>query len=242
MCIRDEIYTDLSGGGIFNIVPSKIKLPEDIAKQPGIEKDGSGLAATLFAVKNKDTRWRTRSLISRRNIINLGSEKVYEKIIELTKLANPSIENLDVENNPFDNQLMVKILIKSNEKEIVLPLSAMSDGTIKWISLITAILTSRNIFSIEEPENFLHPWMQAEILKIMRGQFDTTEKDALILMSTHSETILNNSKPSEIIIISMFDGKTCTKRVENEKLLIQEINKTGFGLGYYYITGVLSDV
>lgn len=43
------LLTDLSGGKIYNIVPSAVKLPEDSAKPSGIARDGSGLAATLYA-------------------------------------------------------------------------------------------------------------------------------------------------------------------------------------------------
>ena len=45
------ILFDLSGGESFNIVPSKVKEQEDAASPPGIKKDGSGLATTLYAMK-----------------------------------------------------------------------------------------------------------------------------------------------------------------------------------------------
>lgn len=231
------IFGDLLGGETFNIIPTKVKQPEDIGNEPGIKKDGTGLASTLFHIKNNIEFRRKHSYSplyrSRRKI----NPKTYERIEKLTNLANNSISKIEVVNNPFDNQLQVKIHISSENGSIVLPLSAMSDGTIKWITLITAILTSSQIFSIEEPENYLHPWMQAQIVDIMRNTYATKNENSFVLMSTHSETLLNHSKPEEVIIVKLENGITSAERVSNASALNEEISKTGFGLGYYYFTG-----
>lgn len=237
-----RIISDFRSGETFNIVPSKVKQPEDSANPAGIKKDGSGLANTLYAMKkSRGKNYFEYPLFFFEYSDISYSEKTLEQIIENVKLANPSILNIDVSNDPFNNQLVVKIFIKSESDIMVLPLSAMSDGTIKWITLITAILTSREIFSIEEPENFLHPWMQSEIVNIMRNTFNAKSEESFILMTTHSETILNFSKPDEIIVISLDNGKTIAKRLENIELLNNEIKNTGFGLGYYYVSNALEN-
>ena len=234
------VVLDMLGGEVFNIIPSKVKSPEDIAKQPGIQKDGTGLASTLYSIKNDRFYVFPRRFMYSYHRPRRISPRVYNKIVNLTKLANDSIKDLTVTNNPFDNQLIVKVTIANSDGEdIILPLSAMSDGTIKWITLITAILSSTQIFSIEEPENFLHPWMQSEIIKIMRNSFSDKNYDSFLLMSTHSETLLNSADPNEIVVVSMKKGVTKAKRVTNIKLLRKEIEETGFGLGYYYLTGGL---
>ncbi|MBU1012055.1 MAG: AAA family ATPase [Bacteroidetes bacterium] len=235
------IFGDLLGGETFNIIPTKVKQPEDIANEPGIKKDGTGLASTLYHIQNNLDLRRSMSygyMIRRRRHIN---PKTYERIEKLTNLANNSIKRIEVVNNPFDNQLQVKIHISTDKENIVLPLSAMSDGTIKWITLITAILTTTQIFSIEEPENYLHPWMQAQIVDIMRDTYASKNENSFIIMSTHSETLLNHSKPEEVIIVKLEHGVTSAERVKNAKMLNEEISKTGFGLGYYYFTGGLDN-
>ena len=126
------------------------------------------------------------------------------------------------------------------QTNISLPFSMMSDGTVKWVSLITAILTYRSIFAIEEPENFIHPLMQKEVINIMRESAVARKKDSFVLMSTHSETLLNSAQPDEVIVISMIDGTTHAARPHNQELLNLEINRTGFGLGHYYLTGALN--
>ena len=239
-----DIRADLRGGETFNIIPSEVKKPEDVAKAPGIQKDGSGLAATLYAMEVGKSRgpfrerlYLPRFLVDRDPSKSIFNPKTLKKVIENVKLANNSISNIHVVNEPFSNNLNVKITIKEEGgKEATLPLSLMSDGTIKWMTLITAILTCRNIFSIEEPENYLHPWMQSEIVKIMRNSI---REDSFILMTTHSESLLNSAEPEEIIVVSMEDGKTYAKRIKNIKLLREEISNTGFGLAYFYVSDTI---
>jgi predicted ATPase len=115
----------------------------------------------------------------------------------------------------------------------------MSDGTIKWAALITAILTYPSIFAIEEPENFLHPLMLIEILSLMRTT--TADKFSFVIMTTHSETLLNAANPNEVIVVSMENGVTRGRRPSNPEYLAREISETGFGLGHYYLAGDLSD-
>jgi len=235
------VYQDLLGGETFNIIPSKVKQPADSANPPGIKKDGSGLANTLYAMK-KDRRQMHYGFPYFFEETPIEYDKAtLQRIKDNIKLANRAIVNIDVDNDQFSNQLLVKVYLKGEDRETVLPLSAMSDGTIKWITLITAILTSRELFSIEEPENFLHPWMQAEIVKIMRSTFHSKSDHAFAIMTTHSESLLNYSTPEEVVITRMENGKTIVSRVANQQQLREEIQRTGFGLGYYYFSNALDN-
>jgi predicted ATPase len=236
-----RIFADLKGGLVYNIEPSRCRMPEDAAKPPGIHKDGSGLYSTLFALTQVEQLPRIRrgyNVFYNEELSLLKKVKI-EKITDYIKLANPSIEKIDVRNNPFDNQLQVRIHIKNVENHYsILPLTAMSDGTVKWICLVTILLTSRNVLSIEEPENYLHPLMQKEIVTIMR---DVIGKNTAVLLSTHSETFLNSALPEEIIIVQFKEGATHACRPQNISSIMEEINATGFGLGYYYLSGALID-
>ena len=237
------IHSDLVGGETFNIVPSKVKELEDAATPPGIQKDGSGLATTLYAMKKS----RSKSGSQSRFVYYFERpEKTFDpetlkSIVSFLKLANNTISNLDVENDPFDNKLIVKIFIETGNYKSVLPLSAMSDGTIKWLTLITAILTSKTIFCIEEPENFLHPWMQAEIANIMRNHLQEKKVESFALMTTHSESLLNHLEPNEVILVDLEGGRTIVKRLTNVDLIKEEIANSGFGLSHFYFANALSD-
>jgi AAA15 family ATPase/GTPase len=229
-----DIIKDFSGGNIYNIEPSKTKTPDDSAKNPGLSKDGSGLYATLYAIKKRRELYRGSRMLRFIEYNVAIHDTSLSDILRFTQLANESIINIDILNNPFDKQLQIRVDVLGDNEVTVLPLSAMSDGTVKWIALITIIMTNSTIFSIEEPENYLHPLMLREIMSIMR---DYVFGERFVLISTHSETLINNASPDEIVICNYKNGKTLAKRVSNAEDLDREIRNTGFGLGYYYMSG-----
>ena len=154
---------------------------------------------------------------------------------------NSSVHDIRVENDPFENQLRVRFLIKSGDYEASLPMSLMSDGTLKWLAVVTAALTAASVFCIEEPENYLHPEMQGQIVAILREILFREESKRFTLMTTHSETLLNHCRPDELIIVSMTDGRTEAKRSSNAADIADEIRRTGFGLGYYFVSDAIQD-
>ncbi len=223
------ILTDLRDGETFNIVPNRMREQESAISLKGIQSDGYGLAKTLFEMQRGNGN---NSNYNARN---------FQKAIAYLKLANTAIHDLVIEKDDFDNKLVPKVFIKSNEKASILPMTFLSDGTLKWLTLVTAVLTSDHLFCIEEPENYLHPWMQAEMCRLMREHLEIKTEPSFILMTTHSETLLNAAKPEEVIVISMKNGETRAQRVENPDLLREIISDSGFGLGHLYLTNSLSD-
>lgn len=240
------VKRDLLGGNILNISPVAVKMPEDGASPPGIREDGSGVAATLYYLQQASAsarfnqkRKRQRGPFAREDSIRYTPDS-YDEVQRLVRLVNDSIDKIRVENQRFDNRLSILVDIPTDEGTCTLPFSAMSDGTIKWTALVCAILTYRSLFAIEEPENFLHPLLQREVLDIVREDSRSRKTKTFALMSTHSETLLNAADPSEVIAVSMDGGRTVAKRPESADQLRDLINDTGFGLGHFYVTGVLS--
>jgi predicted ATPase len=229
------IRSDLRGGKVYNIEPSKVKIPDDSARKPGVDKDGSGLYSTLYSIK-KFEEFKTNDYY-----FPVFSERYayypvkIDDIIKYVRLANEGIKDLEINNNPFDKQLQIKVHLMG-DIDTILPFASMSDGTVKWICLITIILTNHTMYSIEEPENYLHPRMLSELMSIMRSNI---KKNMFVILSTHSETLINNSKVNEVIVVSYANGKTNASRVKNAIELSEEIRKTGFGLGYYYTAGCI---
>jgi hypothetical protein len=240
------IIQDIIGGETLNIDPHEVKKPEDSARAPGIQSNGSGLSATLWHLQRDELR--SEDYIFFLPFIQVqtwpgrppgGWSQLRNQLQSLVRQVNPEILSLHVDNDHFDNQLKARIKMKGPAEGIELPLSAMSDGTLKWCSLVTAILTHRAIMAIEEPENFLHPYMQGEVLKIMRET--TLKKRSFVIMTTHSESLINAANPEELLVVSMREGVTQSRRISNARRLRREIQETGFGLGNYYLAGDLAD-
>ena len=233
---------DISGGQTYNIIPSRVKMPEDSAKPPGIASDGSGLSSTLYSLKrrNRAAEFKPWTILTPGRA-NAMKTPTLEALKGYFQLANNAIQDVDVTNDSFSNQLRVSFAIRSGDYSATVPLSLMSDGTLKWLTMLTAALTASSVFSIEEPENYLHPQMQGQFVSIIREILFKEKTNACTMMSTHSETLLNHCKPSEIIVVALRGGRTLAYRCKNESDLSDEIEKTGFGLGYYYIAGAMDE-
>jgi hypothetical protein len=82
--------------------------------------------------------------------------------------------------------------------------------------------------------------MQRFLVELVR---ETMEQDNLpghFILSTHSETIINQCKPEELILFSFEDGRSIARRLENPKSVEEQVNETGFGLGYYYAANAVT--
>jgi predicted ATPase len=250
-----SVMSDFLSGHALNVSPVVAKQYEDSATPPGIRRDGGGLAATLYALEKASRPGNTSGPHRRlgngtfyygsRPPARRGfrySRSTYAKIKEYICLVNEEIKDIEVIKDHSDNKLKIFMRFRSETEDIRLPFSLMSDGTVKWAALVTAIFTNSSMFAIEEPENFIHPLMQQEVLKLMREAVQRSQNGSyFILLTTHSETLLNAASPEEAIVVKMKNARTTVRRPQAIEQIIQEINDTGFGLGYMYLSGILND-
>lgn len=232
----NKIYDDIASGYVYNLNPSAIKQPEDIARAAEISEDGSGLAATLYSIQENQ-----KSGPGRFGLIDVDEPPPMvsiEQLIEMFCLINDNITDVRVENNALENKLIVIASVKGALGKVDIPLTMLSDGTVKWFALVTAVLRENAIFSLEEPENYLHPYMQREVVEILRRSASGS-MERFSLMTTHSESLLNALDPSEVVAVSMREGRTTAIRSEFAAELREEIGRSGFGLGHFYVAGAI---
>lgn len=232
-----SIARDLRSGSTFNFDPAVCKMPNDSARPPSLEKNGNGLAATIYAIQKTPTGPRSPYIYTPRRFYRPETSKTLQQYF---RLINPQITGVRARNNPFDNRIALQVSVTGSSGNIDFPLELASDGTVKWLAFTVALLTENSGFAIEEPENFLHPDIQRHAVELVRAETEGAE-NLNVLMTTHSETLLNATRPDELIIVSMEDGVTSAMRLDDPNSISDEIVETGFGLGYYYISGALND-
>ena len=233
----EAVRSAITKGRSFNIFPDKARAPDDISRPGGIARDGSGLTSTLHALQLLRRPPRRRLAKMRR-----ATKNTLDEVVEWTKLVFSELQDITTTQDPHTGKYLTTLVIKSpvpNDPPLRLSLQSASDGTIKWLSLVILILAGGGIYSLEEPENFLHPRMQQFLVQIIRDSLDEDSVSSYFLFSTHSETLINHCKPEELVIFEFCDNSTLCHRIENPALVLEEINRTGFGLGYYYANNSL---
>ena len=108
-----------------------------------------------------------------------------------------------------------KISLVVEEREGgAMPASALSDGTLRYLSLFTILLDPNPppLIAIEEPERGLHPDLMMEIAKLMWAASERTQ----LIVTTHSQVMVDEmtEHPSSVVAFDHYDGETHCRRVD----------------------------
>ncbi len=118
------------------------------------------------------------------NTIKINDKKTYKKIIESLNRVNPYFKDFDF--RPIGTNF--EMLLEEEGLNRSIHLSKVSDGTLRYLCLITALLTNKKaVLCFDEPEIGLHPDMLFNIAQAIKEAAET----AIVIVSTHSTQLLN---------------------------------------------------
>ena len=219
----NNIISELSFGKAYDIYPNSIKNDHNQHTTLSIKFDGSGLSDLLMDLKT-------------------ANPEKFEEVVFFMKTLSENIVDFDVKYDEYEkrNEIFMKQLTSNSPKIVsILPINSISDGALKWFSLaVVALLTVQPIV-IDEPENFLHPEIQERLIQLIREELETNKQ--IGILTTHSESILNTLTPNEIILVHLCNQATRADRVIKPEKLQEQMDRTGFSLGWIYQTGALDD-
>ena len=94
--------------------------------------------------------------------------------------------------------------------------SQLSDGTLRFIALATALLqpSPPATILIDEPELGLHP----QALEVLANLILQAQKRTQLIVSTQSAPLLNAFEPDQIVVIDREEGASRFRRLEAENL------------------------
>lgn len=242
----------------YNIIPDVARTPTEQLPFAFMKPDGSGIAEVINALETKQfhkldvmdsyylpesyfyynfSRMRYYPSLFRRRGKYMGNINVLDNIQNELTAAVHSIDGITTKIDPSTGKRFV--IFKSNREKFT-P-EEISDGTIKWLCILVSIYVPySHVYLIEEPENFLHPWMQQKLVATMRRQSE--ENKTIFLITTHSTTILNSAFPNEINVISHTDEGTKVKGLKNIEEIEEFIQSSDFNLGDLWVSGAISGV
>ncbi len=146
----------------------------------------------------------------------LDNNNFKEEIIEWLQIFIPEFERIEVHTSTLSGNSELAIF----EKKIKQPLTKnlISDGTYNILALITALFQSDKpqFLCIEEPENGLNPFVVKKLVGLFREACET--KGHYIWINTHSQTLVNQLKPEELILVNKKDGATTVKQLKGTNL------------------------
>lgn len=229
-----------------------------------VDEAGSTIKHTLGKIENKrqavlagflDSRRRTKTQLDPSTLPD-----VYEPLRELTKHLLPHLEFANVD---FANEDDIKCYwtrkdrhqtldididdLSSGEKSIVVLFLPLLEEQIleklKGLELTAsgkteaAVVAEDRVFLVDEPEQHLHPDLQAKILTYIRRVSQTTKTQFVI--TTHSPTILDQAYDDELYLLSGPSDvatENQLKRIANSQERLEALKELTGG-AYFLTTG-----
>lgn len=98
------------------------------------------------------------------------------------------------------------------------PASRISDGTLRYLSLLAILLHPNppSVVCIEEPELGLHPDLLPTIADLLVEASEHTQ----LVVTTHSDILVDalTERPESIVVCEKHDGQTTMRRLDREEL------------------------
>jgi hypothetical protein len=234
----------------YNISPDAARMASDPLPMVRMGNDGSHIAEVIHALEKKQFRrfmspyfyhddarsYENRSYDFR--LVNaMSKSNPLDQIVDNLKAGVSSIDGISTQIDSSTGKRHV--VFRCGEREF--RPEEVSDGTIKWLCLLVALYVPRSrVILLEEPENFMHPWMQQRFISLVR---DVCKKNGTsVIMSTHSVTVLNALLIDELSLVRQLNGSTDVGRVPKQDELRRLLSEANFGLGDIWVSGGIGGV
>lgn len=192
---------------ILDPIPSQMRSYSSLSDR--VQNDGANLAGVLAALPdNQKAEIEEKLAFYGKNLPERDITKVWSETVGRFK---------------NDAMLYCEELWKKNEEPRIIDAKAMSDGTLRFLAILTALLTrpQGSQMVIEEVDNGLHPSRSHLLVKMLREIGEQRQVD--LLVTTHNPALLDAFGPEVVpfVIVAHRDFLT------GESLLtpLEEIEK-----------------
>ncbi len=141
----------------------------------------------------------------------------YNNIVKIVRLALPFFDNfvLEPRNKLNSDDQQIRLLWKQKESDYPLWPSQLSDGSLRFICLATALMQPIPLSTIviDEPELGLHPYA----ISLLGGLLRSASTRMQVIVSTQSVPLLNEFELEDLVIVERKDGESVFKRLSTEE-------------------------
>jgi len=140
----------------------------------------------------------------------------YALIRETVQLVAPFFDDFRLKPKKSKDDETVQLEWKQKGSDYPFHPSQLSDGTLRFIALTTALLQPNPpaTILIDEPELGLHPYALDMLANLVLQAQDRTQ----VIVSTQSAPFLNAFEPEHIVVIERKDGESAFRRLTKDEL------------------------
>ncbi|MGE5343632.1 MAG: AAA family ATPase [Candidatus Omnitrophota bacterium] len=160
--------------------------------------DGANIAPYLWFLRNRE-------------------EKIYWQIVNTIRTVAPFFDDFLFETEMNGND---KVMLFWTQKGSDHPLKTyhLSDGTLRFICLVTALLQPNppSTFIIDEPELGLHPYAIAILAELI----EAVSQDTQLIICTQSPALVDYFNPEDIVVVNREAGASTFQRLSQDELSV----------------------
>lgn len=158
--------------------------------------------------------------------------ETYQAIRHTLQRMAPFFDDFELTVRKNKDEDQVRLTWRQKDKDYIFSPSHLSDGTIRFLCLTTALLQPHppSTIIIDEPELGLHP----EALAILAGLVRSASSRMQIIIGTQAPMFLSEFEPEQVITVDQVDGSTQLARLDRQALAewLQD-----FSLGELWLKG-----
>lgn len=169
---------------------------------------------------NISFRWNAENLAAFLYRLQSTHPENYAKIRDVVRLAAPFFDDFQLRPSPA-NPEAIQLEWRQLGSDYPLLASQLSDGTLRFICLATALLQPNppRTMLFDEPELGLHPYA----LSLLGGMIQKAiaphgSPYNQIIISTQSAALLNEFTPKDIIVVDRFEGQSEFRKLDSKNL------------------------
>jgi predicted ATPase len=177
-----------------------------------LQPDAGNIAAFLY-------RMRGGEVILADPLAALGKverEQRYQRIRQSIQLVAPFFDDFLLEPETKGDSEVIRLEWRQKGNTFPFQPWQLSDGTIRFICLATALLqpTPPATILIDEPELGLHPFALELLASLVKEASTRTQ----LIISTQSPALLTAFEPEDVVIVDRISGASRFRRLESESL------------------------
>lgn len=215
-----HIYDAVSGWTVYHFhdtsSTSRMRREQSVRDFRELQSDAGNIAAFLHRMKGGNvglldpvTGWPMMP--------NLGvSEQHYHRIRETVQLIAPFFDDFLLEPETKGDNEVIRLEWRQKGSSFPFQPWQLSDGTIRFICLATALLQPKPpaTIVIDEPELGLHPFALELLASLVKEAATRTQ----LIISTQSPAFLNAFEPEDVVVVDRVAGASRFRRLETESL------------------------
>jgi predicted ATPase len=174
----------------------------------------SGMRHYEIIQDNRKLRTNASNIASFLLKLREKSPREYKQILNAIRMVTPFFNDFNLD--PREVGAKVEVNLSWTQKGSDYPMQPyhLSDGTIRFICLATALLQPKppSAIIIDEPELGLHP----AAISILAEMIQVASKNTQVIIATQSPALIDQFSIENILVVNREEGSSCFKRLKEE--------------------------